>query len=163
MVSASESDDSKWTTVENRNNRRSARNREEKLSNLRSIDSDSGSNASYSGESKGRSRAHRKRAEGAKRANVKNNMHKISSHTSSSESERSSRNRHRSRVDKTRAVKLLQGWGIKFSGENRKEDSESFLEQLEECVYGADSSDSELLAALPRVFEGVTARWFRTE
>ena len=30
-------------------------------------------------------------------------------------------------------------------------------------MYGADSSDSELLAALPRVFEGVAACWFRTE
>ena len=77
--SASESDDLKWTTVENRNKRRSARNREEKLSNQRSTDSDSGSSASDSGESKGRSRAHRKRVEGAKRANVKSNMHKISS------------------------------------------------------------------------------------
>ena len=145
--SASESDDSKWRTVKNRNKRRSARNRDEKLSSLRSIDSDSGSSASDSGESKARSRAHRKRAEGTKRANVKCNMRKISSHTSSSESEKRSRKRYRSRVCKTRAVKLLQGWGIKFSGENRNKDPESLLEQLKECVYGADSSERYLLAA----------------
>ena len=32
--------------------------------------------------------------------------------------------------------------GIKFSRETRKEDPESFLEQLEECVYDADSTDT---------------------
>ena len=140
--SESESDDSKWTTVENRNNRRSARDRDEKLSSPRSINNDSGSSASDSDESKGRSRAHQKRAEGAKRANVKRNCAILAG--TPCRRRASSRKRYRPRVDKTRAVKLLQGWGIKYSGENCKEDPESFLEQLEECVYGADTSDREL-------------------
>lgn len=47
------------------------------------------------------------------------------------------------------AVKSLKSWDVKFPGEDESEDSEEFVEQIEDCRAGSGISDGALLAALP--------------
>lgn len=67
------------------------------------------------------------------------------------------------RSSKAQAVKLLKGWGVSFTGEERSEDPEEFLEQLEDCRDGAEESDADILSALPCILSKRAGRWYRTE
>ncbi|CAB0034014.1 unnamed protein product [Trichogramma brassicae] len=63
---------------------------------------------------------------------------------------------------KASAVKLLKSWGLKFSGEDKQEDAEDFLDQLNKCVDGAGLAVADILSALPCIFSKRAARWHGT-
>ncbi|CAB0044876.1 unnamed protein product [Trichogramma brassicae] len=63
---------------------------------------------------------------------------------------------------KASAVKLLKSWGLKFSGEDKQEDAEDFLDQLNKCVDGAGLAVADILSALPCIFSKRSARWHGT-
>lgn len=65
---------------------------------------------------------------------------------------------------KLNTVKILKNWGItKFAGEEKLEDPEEFLEQIEECRDGSAITDAALLTAIPCCLTKKASRWFRTE
>ncbi|KAL7289065.1 hypothetical protein TKK_0017018 [Trichogramma kaykai] len=67
-----------------------------------------------------------------------------------------------SMMNKSHAVKLLKTWGLKFSGEDKQEDAEDFLDQLNKCVSGSGVDDADLLSALPCILTKRASRWFST-
>ncbi|KAL7295097.1 hypothetical protein TKK_0011565 [Trichogramma kaykai] len=63
---------------------------------------------------------------------------------------------------KTSAVKLLKSWGLKFSEEDKQEDAEDFLDQLNKCVSGSGLAVVDVLSALSCIFSKRAARWHST-
>ena len=85
--------------------------------------------------------------------------------SSDSESECDVRGSDRHRVDSdgVRAGKILRSWNLKFNGKATKKAAEEFLHQLSDCREGNQLSDAGMLGALPCVFAGEAATWFRLE
>ena len=57
----------------------------------------------------------------------------------------------------------LRSWNLKFNGRATKKVAEEFLHQLDDCREGNQLSDAGMLGALPCVFTGEAATWFRLE
>ena len=57
----------------------------------------------------------------------------------------------------------LRSWNLKFSGRATKKAAEESLHQLDDCREGNKFSDAGMLRALPCVFTGEAATWFRSE
>ena len=85
--------------------------------------------------------------------------------SSESEPELDARGARRPRVeeDGIRAGKTLRSWNLKISGRATKKAAEEFLHQLDDCREGNQLSDAGILGALPCVFTGEAATWFRLE
>ena len=71
--------------------------------------------------------------------------------------------RYRIDDDGIRAGKTLRSWNLKFNGRATKKAAEEFLHQLDDCREGNQLSDAGMLGALPCVFTGEAAMWFRLE
>ena len=69
--------------------------------------------------------------------------------------------RHRADDDGIRAGKTLHSLNLKFNGRATKKAVEEFLHQLDDCKTGNQLSDVGMLGALPCVFTGEAATWFR--
>ena len=85
--------------------------------------------------------------------------------SSESEPERDARRlrRHRADDDGIRAGKTLHSWNLKFNGRATKKTAEEFRHQLDDCKTGNQLSDVGMLDALPCVFTGEAATWFRSQ
>lgn len=82
-----------------------------------------------------------------------------------SESESSAKQRmkksYRDAGRRSKVIKILKDWDIKFSGTD-SDDPEELLERIEDCQRGELFSDEELLQAIPSIFKDDASRWFRT-
>ena len=90
---------------------------------------------------------------------------RLAATSSESESERDVRGSRSYRVedDGDRAGKTLRSWNLKFNGRVAKKAAEEFMHQLDDCREGNQLSDAGMLGALPCVFTGEAATWFRLE
>ena len=58
-------------------------------------------------------------------------------------------------------AQVVRRWNLKLTGE-RGENIEIFLDRVEECWTLARLTETEILKALPELFEGVAATWIRS-
>ena len=70
---------------------------------------------------------------------------------------------HRVEDDGISAGKTQRSWNLKFNGRSTKKVAEDILHQLNDCREGNQLSDADILGALPCVFTGEAATWFRLE
>ena len=63
--------------------------------------------------------------------------------------------------EKSQAVKLLKGWGIRFKG-SAQEDPEVLLDRLEACIEDAGEPLENLLSAMPCVLNDRAFIWYKT-
>ena len=85
--------------------------------------------------------------------------------SSESEPELDARGARRPRVDDDgiRAGQPLCSWNLKFSSRATKKAAEELLHQLDDYREDNQLSDVGMLGALPCVFTGEAATWFRLE
>ncbi|CAB0032148.1 unnamed protein product [Trichogramma brassicae] len=58
--------------------------------------------------------------------------------------------------------KTIKSWGLRFSGEDKNDDAEEFLDQLEDYVSGSGLSIHDVLNAMPGLLTKRAAIWYRT-
>ncbi|KAL7304194.1 hypothetical protein TKK_0003390 [Trichogramma kaykai] len=63
---------------------------------------------------------------------------------------------------RARRPEVIKNWGPKVLGEDKQEDAEDFLDQLNKCVSGSGIDGADLLSALPCILTKRASRWFST-
>ncbi|CAB0038283.1 unnamed protein product [Trichogramma brassicae] len=58
--------------------------------------------------------------------------------------------------------KTIKSWGLRFSGEDKNDDAEEFLDQLEDYVSGSGLNVHDVLNAMPGLLTKRAAIWYRT-
>ncbi|KAL7293052.1 hypothetical protein TKK_0013496 [Trichogramma kaykai] len=58
--------------------------------------------------------------------------------------------------------KLVQGWRLKFSGEDKNEDAEAFVDRINDYIRSSRFHPNDILTALPCLFEKRASQWYRT-
>lgn len=64
-------------------------------------------------------------------------------------------------INRSKTIKTLINWGIKFSGDDNA-DPEDFLDRLEDCKIGMVIDDDDLIHSIPSILKGQASRWYRT-
>ncbi|KAL7291581.1 hypothetical protein TKK_0014626 [Trichogramma kaykai] len=58
--------------------------------------------------------------------------------------------------------KLVQGWRLQFSGEDKNEDAEAFVDRINDFILASQFHPDDILTALPCLFEKRASQWYRT-
>ena len=161
QIENTESDESDWEL--GRKSKRKERKDKARARDYRDTEEESSASSSEDS-ARLRRRGYDSRRRADKKAKTRG-RDRLAATSSESESERDVRGSRRHHVDDDgiRTGKILRSWNLKFNGKANKKAAEEFLHQLSDCREGNQLSDASMLGALPCVFAGEAATWFRLE